>query len=128
MRNIRFRGFAYNKWVFGDLVHIQYDKELNSKSQIAIFTDNGQANIVNTETVGQYTGLRDKNGTKIFEGDIVNISDFDGGHKIGEVVYNDGACCYRIWGDLFDYGLGIYQDDNIEVIGNIYDNPELLEG
>ena len=74
---------------------------------------------VYTDTLGQFTGLFDKDGTKIFEGDIV-IS--DNGH-IGFVSFVNGMfvkkctchdCCFALYGD------------NSEILGNFYDNPELL--
>ncbi len=74
-------------------------------------------------TVGQYTGLKDKNGKKIFEGDIVkteNPKPFK--PYIRPVVY---ATTSFIWGD---YVLGEFEHpEKLEVIGNIFDNPELLE-
>jgi uncharacterized phage protein (TIGR01671 family) len=77
------------------------------------------------ETVGQYTGLEDRNGKKIFEGDILKNEDgyvYDGEYKT-EVAYFLGEFC----------GLGFCNIDPsdfkyCEVIGNIHDNPELLEG
>lgn len=83
---------------------------------------------VYTGTVGQYTGLTDKNGTRIFEGDIVEGADFtaeDGGY--GVVEYNDGA--FEVNGNNIT---GTFHDNywgrEFEVIGNIHDNPELFEG
>lgn len=72
------------------------------------------------DTVGQYTGLKDKNGVMIFEGDIVSASN---GHK-SYVVFCYGKfllyCeCHRKYTELWA--------DNATIIGNIYDNPELLE-
>lgn len=71
---------------------------------------------VKLETVGQYTGLTDKNGARIFEGDIVKISN----DEIFEVKYEDGRFTAGLFLGDWDYG-------HVEVIGNIYDNPELVE-
>ena len=78
------------------------------------------------ETVGQYTGLTDKNGKRIFEGDIVSLVKHDG--LIYKVVYV--PCRYELVNSkgVNCFVLDIYKSENIEVIGNIYDNPELLGG
>lgn len=78
------------------------------------------------ETVGQYTGLTDKNGTKIFEGDIVDY-DYFGERKIGKIFFN--GCGYEI--ENKGCFLCVQSADkqlDCEVIGNIHDNPELLKG
>ena len=85
------------------------------------------------ETIGQYTGLTDKNGNKIFEGDIVTYDKYteDGGEtrEKGTVYWCDGAFWVENVQDEEDGGsigaLVVYQ---LEIIGNIYDNFELLEG
>ena len=80
---------------------------------------------VDPETVGQYTGLTDKNGTKIFEGDIVKYGD-----SVHNVVFeqrNGTAYFGLVYSTLETLSFGHYQDlKQIEVIGNIYDNPELV--
>lgn len=77
-----------------------------------------------TETIGQYTGLTDKNGKKIFEGDICkHRSDFSGEYIISVVTYTDGQFLA-----IADENSGFNLSDKLEVIGNIHDNPELLKG
>lgn len=76
------------------------------------------------ETVGQYTGLTDKNGMKIFEGDICkHRSNYSGEFIISVVTYTDG--CFLA---VADNNSGFNLSDNLEVIGNIHDNLELLKG
>ena len=127
IREVIFRGKRTDngKWVKGYLyiTHIgsheigSYDAEIN----IERLTFD-----VIPETVGQYTGLTDKNGKRIFEGDIVSLVKHDS--LIYKVVYV--PCRYELVNSkgVNCFVLDIYKSENIEVIGNIYDNPELLGG
>ena len=87
------------------------------------------------ETVGQFTGITDDNGKKIFEGDILGITNCDPDYNyITKVYFDSNTLCVDVEGQDYDYtsiGFAIEIWDNecdqIEIIGNIYDNPELLE-
>ena len=90
-----------------------------------------EKHVVYTDTIGQYTGLTDKNGKKIFEGDICRNT------KTGEIVSVKwhGTMAGYVWSrrkegcaHLFDFGELFRCFDKYEVIGNIHDNPELLKG
>lgn len=123
MREIKFRAKHGKEWVYGDL-------RLTSREP-HIWTDPYTSHIINTETIGQYTGLKDKNGKEIYEGDIVeSISG-----KVGYVIFLQQEMGYVVVWDNCDTRLGhrnrggSYEyDGSIEVIGNIYDNPNLVEG
>lgn len=125
MREISFKGKTKDtdKWIYGDL--LQYA----DTAQIWVQTDEGKWNyIVYPETVCQYTGLTDKNGRKIFEGDIVGLySNYRKEWDYGVVKYGDFncSCCEGVYGWYFEDG-DIRRYDEYEVKGNIYDNPELI--
>ena len=119
MREILFRGKTYEgEWKEGGLI-----SSLNGKR---FYIGNMyQVEEVDPETVGQYTGLTDNNGKKIFEGDIISCHSFTGinDFKKSLVGWCDILLCFRadkhsLYGD--------FQQD-YEIIGNIHDNPELLK-
>lgn len=141
MREILFKGKTENgEWVYGDYQRVvKFD---NSIAQHCIVENKGKwdyilkalsQNIIQVipETVGQFTGLTDKNGKKIFEGDIVKFKDYDKLTFICEVKYIEEVAMFMIavckvhngvmW-NFIDADL-----ENVEVIGNKWDNPELLE-
>lgn len=126
MREILFRGKGnpkYNEgnWYEGYLTH---DTE-NYRIYIPFGIKGYYTMTVLEETVGQFTGLTDKKGRKIFEGDIVDILTED--EEIGVVKYDDNDACFYVsaGGFIVDFS-HIYGKDT-EIIGNIHDNPELLE-
>ena len=132
MREIVFRAKrTYNgEWVEGYYIHIPegegtYDEERHLIQQIHNNGIIGFSVDVIPETVGQYTGLTDKNGKKIFEGDIVVCELFE---ETGQIAYHESEAMFVVefdtWLTDFDH---LYGKD-LEVIGNIHDNPELLKG
>ncbi len=74
----------------------------------------------------QFTGLTDKNGNKIFEGDVIHVDDYDEGWN-STVEFNGGAFAVDVEGKDYDYTAIGWLEYEVEVIGNIHDNPELLE-
>lgn len=84
---------------------------------------------VDPKTVGQFTGRTDQNGKRIFEGDIAKYTNRDGTSVFYEVVWDNefAAMMFRFiggWSGVFMAGM----NERVEVIGNIHDNPELLNG
>lgn len=149
MREILFRGKGIKGfWDKGLLAHIGNAWYISNKAGVATAFE------VIPETIGQYTGLTDKNGTKIFEGDIFKFND-----EVWESCYTSCGDEYDSW-EVENYGVVGFDEDRVcfdfikykfnensveadlhenhdiefadfiselEVIGNIHDNPELLE-
>ena len=142
MRHILFRGKAINRdpnheyrtnykngdWVYG-LVYKLYDEQYDFPAEMT--NENDVSGIdVDHKTIGEWTGLTDYQGTKIFEGDIVRcVSRLDFANMV--VIFEDGEFRMVKCEDYKTYtaGNGYFSVRCFQkkIIGNIYDNPELLE-
>ncbi|MCL2473101.1 MAG: YopX family protein [Treponema sp.] len=165
MREIEFRGkasidkYSYvhqgraieGIWIFGDLIHDGYNGALMINPHIGDYE--GDCIFVHPETVGQYTGIKDSNGKKIYEGDIIRYEDLSTYDAVEESIKKDDpedqieheweTVVVKWFGDdgypAFDVEPNLADDSNsisclvqsgnyyFEVIGNIHDNPELLK-
>lgn len=143
MRDIKFRAKRVDngEWVYGSLfVDDCYDGETECYIEYMNYKTLPYKKSVKVkpETVGQFTELCDKNGKEIYDGDIVKIlrgSCFIGYAKegyLGTVYFNNRICGFELYysnDDIFDSEcISNFRDGYCEVIGNIYDNPELLKG
>lgn len=139
MREILFRAKAINRkpgrgyrtnykngdWVYG-LITKLHDEEFPILPAEMTNTDGISGIDVNYKTIGQYTGLKDMHGKKIFEGDILRFP-YPSTQNIYSVMWSGGSFV-RKDPDGYYLSLNALNCDEYEVIGNIYDNPELLEG
>ena len=123
MREIKFRGRKLvgedaGKWAYGWL-------STNIKGNPVIKDDNAQFPVaVDAEAVGQYTGMKDCDGTEIYEGDIVSTDDED----IAVITWDEDEYKFTVDTEEYFYDLGEYYPKDLEVIGNIHKNPDLLGG
>ncbi len=129
MREILFRGKPEPKygtgWCYGGGLYTDYEGDCILATDIS-------KRVVIKDTVGQYTGLTDKNGVKIFEGDIIRYTTKERSSIYG-VCWNAEAACFVVYGSALGKGKPIgdftfFDSQKCEVIGNIFDNPELLKG
>ena len=120
MRTIKFRGKSCSNgdWFYGNL----YDYDKDGRTHICGL-ERGCLNI-DPNTVGQFTGLLDKNGKEIYEDDIVEFVNVNLPDCV--IVYDNGSFMYRELGE--DISLEeLRLQFTVEVIGNIHDNPELMK-
>lgn len=145
MREIKFRGKNLNtkEWVYGDL--LQWNDGETAIGVHGQFIDDGyhfnenydKTPYVDETTVGQYTGLKDKNGKEIYEGDIINVNgkypkliryiDEWASYCLANLTDLDCDLKTRYWHQVSPCWWTDYKRE-IKVIGNVYDNPELLKG
>ena len=161
MRPMKFRGWneKNKKWLYGDYVTGVYiDPEYNSpsvshfistkegddpKNPVTLFQGDYNVRVLEVEedTVGQYTGLCDKNGTEIYEGDIIRYEEHEGyllESFIAEVVFENGAFGYRRKNSMLG-GIEVFEPfcehdclkedflDYVEVVGDVYDDKKWLD-
>ena len=131
MREIKFRAKRTDNgaWVLGDLQHVQ---RINTKEQAEQSGRHSEPAVrianydVDEQTIGQYTGLKDKNGREIYDGDILCYKDEKGKEYRFEVIFNAGAFCFSHHGMGTCTYLSMHDMSKYTVEGNIHDNPELL--
>ena len=148
MREILFRGKRKDngEWLEGSALFADNKAFIFNNVKVEFFNGHNEYRMnftlkeVIPETVGQYTGLTDKNGRKIFEGDIVHaiyqsnyvgMKNIDFGIGVVEYCgnyYSHASYEINIIGEIGSRVFSASLEGGVEVIGNIYDNPELLRG
>ncbi len=129
MREILFRGKRLNngKWVEGAFCPKDCDDPFGPmvyKPSIIKLDDpcDGFWFDVDPDTVGQYTGLTDMQDVKIFEGDIIQF-----GGEYGKIEYSETEAMFHVVFDAWLTDFDHLRGAEVEIVGNIHDNPELLE-
>ena len=148
MRTIKFRGIGKRTgtWIYGNLIQLggayiispifnKYEIVPDHSTECALGFHEDEFDVIEPDSLGQFTGLLDKNGNEIYEGDIINMHTKRYGDEIFRIAYEDShlgvfALCTDdvysrfvcVFGKSYEY-----EPFYCEVIGNIHDNPELLK-
>jgi hypothetical protein len=131
-REIKFRGFGLNGGMaYGNLTILQRKyRNVQLGCYISNWAGAPFACAVRPETIGQFTGLKDKNGKEIYEGDICRL----GSGMISPIIWKDGGLGYEtypgcVYADFHGFAGHQWLEEilvEIEVVGNIYENPDLI--
>ena len=128
MRQIKFRAFDDGKMVYEkDIAHISMEN--TDILRLAKFF----CNVRDDSHIMQFTGLLDKNGKAIYEGDVVRIAcGYSGDHHypecVAEMIFNEGEFCAHDYKNKWGFvGQDFSWKDDVIIIGNIYENPELVK-
>ena len=124
MREIKFRGIdnANDEWIYGSLVKVDEDYHILEEGE----TQAHAYNRVDKDSIGQYTGLKDKDGKEIYEGDILEFSK-------GSIMYVEWDDDFKIFVltdpriNLKNGSIGNWYVEKTKIIGNIFENKELLK-
>jgi len=123
-REIKFRGYnyQYEKWFYGSLFIQKYDNDFTlSNLRTMIIDDRGYSVMVDNDTIGQYTGLKDKNGVEVYEGDKVMFDyEWTEPDEIGIITWNKDVASFQIKGHIPSSSMKHL--DRMKVIGNVYEN------